>query len=67
MLGTRDSEIGALIEDTDTIKIKMNGEHYKVSKCVHEFRVQLFMQHYGAQDAFEVADPLLESTWNNWK
>jgi len=42
MLGTRDSEIAVVIEDTDLKTSKMAGEQFRVGKLPHQFRIDLF-------------------------
>lgn len=57
MLGDRDSEIGILVEDQHKIESTMGGIPYEVSKTAHDFRVQLFMEHFGCTKV-EVKDPI---------
>ncbi|KAG1511951.1 hypothetical protein G6F47_007715 [Rhizopus delemar] len=46
-LGNRDSEIAVIIEDTDTVESKMNGQPYKASRYAFTLRMQLFKEHLG--------------------
>lgn len=46
-MGDRDSEIAIVIEDTDMIESKMNGERYMATRFAATFRRQLFKQHLG--------------------
>ena len=43
MLGSRDSEVAVLIEDTELVVNKMNGEFIEVGKFSHSLRCHLFM------------------------
>jgi phospholipase D1/2 len=79
MLGTRDSEIACLIEDQDLVESTMADEPFLVGKFAHEFRQQIFAEHYGhsqrreetkeaqeTRDLEEVKDPMGEDFWDNW-
>ncbi|KAF9312591.1 hypothetical protein BG003_006127 [Podila horticola] len=46
-VGFRDSEIAIIIEDTDMVPSKMNGEPYQVGKLAHTLRTDLFKEHLG--------------------
>ncbi|KAL1650773.1 Phospholipase D1 [Diplodia intermedia] len=55
MLGSRDSEVAAIVRDTDMIPSFMAGKPYKVSKFAHTLRVRLMREHLGID-----VDELLE-------
>ena len=42
LLGSRDSEIDVIIEDTEMVPIKMNGHPYKAGRFAHSLRTHLF-------------------------
>ena len=63
MLGTWDSEIACLIEDKSLIDIKLGDETFWVGKFAHEFRKELFKEHFG----MEVIDPINEKWDELWK
>ncbi|KAF9373787.1 hypothetical protein CPB97_000315 [Podila verticillata] len=46
-LGYRDSEIAIIIEDSEKIQSKMNGEPYEAGKLAHSLRASLFKEHLG--------------------
>lgn len=47
MLGSRDSEIAAIVRDTDMIWSKMAGEDYQVGRFAHTLRMRLMREHVG--------------------
>jgi phospholipase D1/2 len=47
MLGNRDSEVAAIVRDTEMIDSFMGGEPYKVGKFPHTLRVRLMREHLG--------------------
>ncbi|KAG0046670.1 hypothetical protein BGZ83_008123, partial [Gryganskiella cystojenkinii] len=46
-VGFRDSEIAIIIEDTDIIDTRMNGQPYKAGRLPHTLRADLFKEHLG--------------------
>lgn len=47
MLGSRDSEVAAIVRDTELIDSFMAGQPYKVGKFPHTLRVRLMREHLG--------------------
>ncbi|ODV64295.1 phospholipase D ASCRUDRAFT_73949 [Ascoidea rubescens DSM 1968] len=47
MRGNRDSEVAAIVRDTDTVKIKMAGKPYIGGRFAHSLRVRLMREHLG--------------------
>jgi phospholipase D1/2 len=47
MLGNRDSEICAIIEDKDFVWSKMNGQSYRAGKFALSLRLRLWKEHLG--------------------
>ncbi|KAF2707892.1 phospholipase D [Pleomassaria siparia CBS 279.74] len=47
MLGNRDSEVAAVVRDTEMIDSYMGGEPYKVGKFPHTLRMRLMREHLG--------------------
>jgi phospholipase D1/2 len=47
MLGSRDSEVAAIVRDTDLISSRMAGKDYMVSRFAHDFRMRLMREHLG--------------------
>jgi phosphatidylserine/phosphatidylglycerophosphate/cardiolipin synthase-like enzyme len=62
MMGDRDSEIGARIEDNDMIESTMGGQKWKASKYAHDLRCRLQGMWTGAAPgstlAEEIKDPV---------
>ena len=74
MLGSRDSEVAVMLEDTDMVEGRMNGRAYKVGKFSHSLRCHLMREHLGLLDtevneasslSVELEDPLFHS--DIWK
>ncbi|KAF3760618.1 hypothetical protein M406DRAFT_20787, partial [Cryphonectria parasitica EP155] len=47
MLGSRDSEIAAIVRDTDMIWSQMAGKDYQVGRFAHTLRMRLMREHVG--------------------
>jgi phospholipase D1/2 len=47
MLGSRDSEVAAIVRDTEMLDSYMAGEPYKVGKFPHTLRMRLMREHLG--------------------
>ncbi|KAF2138543.1 uncharacterized protein K452DRAFT_87979 [Aplosporella prunicola CBS 121167] len=47
MLGSRDSEVAAIVRDTEMLPSMMAGKPYKVSRFAHTLRVRLMREHLG--------------------
>lgn len=64
LLGVRDTELAVLIEDTQTIQIRMSGEeNYQASVYAHNLRRECFSQIFGV--VLELTeDPLSLSFWD---
>lgn len=55
MLGSRDSEVAAIVRDTDMLWSTMNGQPYLVGRFPHTLRMRLMREHLGLD-----VDALLE-------
>ncbi|KAF2873550.1 hypothetical protein BDV95DRAFT_617300 [Massariosphaeria phaeospora] len=60
MLGSRDSEIAAIVRDTEMLDSYMAGEPYKVGKFPHTLRVRLMREHLGID-----TDEIGEDEWHS--
>ncbi|KAF2791254.1 phospholipase D [Melanomma pulvis-pyrius CBS 109.77] len=60
MLGSRDSEVAAIVRDTEMIDSYMGGEPYKVGKFPHTLRVRLMREHLGVD-----VDEVMEDEWQS--
>ncbi|KAH8710156.1 hypothetical protein GQ44DRAFT_714479 [Phaeosphaeriaceae sp. PMI808] len=58
MLGSRDSEIAAIIRDTEVLDSYMAGQPYKVGKFPHTLRMRLMREHLGID-----TDAIGEEEW----
>ncbi|KAF2020230.1 phospholipase D [Aaosphaeria arxii CBS 175.79] len=58
MLGSRDSEVAAVVRDTEMLDSYMAGEPYKVGKFPHTLRVRLMREHLGVD-----VDHIHEDEW----
>ncbi|TFB04393.1 Phospholipase D1 [Trichoderma ghanense] len=47
LLGSRDSEVAAIVRDTDMIASTMAGKPYKVGRFAHTLRMRLMREHLG--------------------
>lgn len=57
MRGSRDSEVAAVVRDTEMISSTMNGEKYMVGKFPHTLRLRLMREHLGvAVDILDVVE-----------
>ncbi|WCJ26915.1 phospholipase D P1 [Euphorbia peplus] len=67
LLGSRDSEIGVVIEDKEFIDSSMNGESWKAGKFTHSLRCSLWSEHLGltAGEMNKISDPVVETTYKD--
>ncbi|XVF31421.1 hypothetical protein REPUB_Repub16aG0144700 [Reevesia pubescens] len=65
LLGSRDSEIGVVIEDKEFLESSMNGEPWKAGKFAHSLRCSLWSEHLGLHpgEISKISDPVLEQTY----
>ncbi|ORY08356.1 hypothetical protein BCR34DRAFT_12903 [Clohesyomyces aquaticus] len=60
MLGSRDSEVAAIVRDTEMIDSYMGGEPYKVGRFPHTLRMRLMREHLGVD-----VDGIMEDEWQS--
>ncbi|KAJ1699336.1 hypothetical protein LUZ63_007848 [Rhynchospora breviuscula] len=67
LLGSRDSEIGVLIEDKDMFTSRMNGNLYKAGKFTHSLRISLWAEHLGLRrsEIDQIIDPIDHATYKD--
>jgi phospholipase D1/2 len=63
MLGNRDSEVAAIVEDTDMIPSYMAGQPYYVGKFAHNLRVRLMREHLGIDVDCCLEEELNDEEW----
>jgi phospholipase D1/2 len=64
MLGSRDSEIAVVVEDTKKVESKMNGARYEANAFAHNLRKNVFKITFGFDKDEDVQDPLSDEMWN---
>ena len=63
MLGDRDSEVAAVVRDTDMIWSRMNGHKYLVGRFAHTLRMRLMREHLGLDvDKIMVETPITKES-----
>ncbi|KAF6141252.1 hypothetical protein GIB67_024336 [Kingdonia uniflora] len=67
LLGSRDSEIGVLIEDKELVASSMNGKPWKAGKFSFSLRLSLWSEHLGlhAGEIGKISDPVVDSTYKD--
>lgn len=67
LLGSRDSEIGVVIEDKELIDSYMDGKPWKAGKFSSSLRLSLWSEHLGlpAGEVNRIMDPVVDSTYKD--
>eukprot|EP00268_Persea_americana_P049346 TRINITY_DN5288_c0_g1_i4.p1 TRINITY_DN5288_c0_g1~~TRINITY_DN5288_c0_g1_i4.p1 ORF type:complete len:804 (-),score=140.04 TRINITY_DN5288_c0_g1_i4:260-2671(-) len=67
LLGSRDSEIGVLIEDKDFVDSLMNGIPWKAGKFSRSLRLSLWSEHLGLHpgEISGISDPVDDATYKD--
>ncbi|CAN0914132.1 Phospholipase D zeta 2, partial [Linum grandiflorum] len=67
LLGSRDSEIGVLIEDKEFVESSMDGKPWKAGKLSYSLRCSLWSEHLGlnSDEVDKICDPVIESTYKD--
>ncbi|GMP76462.1 hypothetical protein CsSME_00033122 [Camellia sinensis var. sinensis] len=67
LLGSRDSEIGVLIEDKEFVDSSMGGKPWKAGKFSLSLRLSLWSEHLGlhAGEISQISDPVVDSTYKD--
>ncbi|KAL6146533.1 hypothetical protein ACLB2K_057211 [Fragaria x ananassa] len=65
LLGSRDSEIGVVIEDKEFLESSMAGQPWKAGKFSYSLRCSLWSEHLGlhAGEINQISDPVSDSTY----
>ncbi|KAK9664707.1 hypothetical protein RND81_14G062600 [Saponaria officinalis] len=65
LLGSRDSEIGVLIEDKEVITSRMGGKPWKAGKFSLSLRLSLWAEHLGLRpgEIPQIYDPVADTTY----
>ncbi|CAN1354944.1 Phospholipase D zeta 2 [Linum perenne] len=67
LLGSRDSEIGVLIEDKEFVESSMAGEPWKAGKLSYSLRCSLWSEHLGlnSNEVDKIRDPVADATYKD--
>nr|DAD38153.1 TPA_asm: hypothetical protein HUJ06_008794 [Nelumbo nucifera] len=67
LLGSRDSEIGVLVEDKDFLDSYMDGKPWKAGKFSLSLRLSLWSEHLGlrAGEINQIRDPVVDETYKH--
>ncbi|KAJ9549637.1 hypothetical protein OSB04_022180 [Centaurea solstitialis] len=67
LLGLRDSEIGVLIEDKESVDSYMGGNPWRAGKFSLSLRLSLWSEHLGlhSSEMNKISDPVSESTYKD--
>ncbi|KAF3600584.1 hypothetical protein F2Q69_00039159 [Brassica cretica] len=67
LLGSRDSEIGVVIEDKEFVESSMNGVKWMAGKFSYSLRCSLWSEHLGLQpgEVKMIEDPLNDATYQD--
>ncbi|KAG9459497.1 hypothetical protein H6P81_004005 [Aristolochia fimbriata] len=67
LLGSRDSEIGVLIEDKDFLDSSMGGKPWKAGKFAFSLRISLWSEHLGLYpgEVVRISDPIDDATYKS--
>ena len=66
-LGSRDSEMGVVLEDQEFVNSKMDGKPWRAGRFAHSLRLSLWSEHLGidASDVATILDPVGDVTYKN--
>ncbi|KAK4795592.1 hypothetical protein SAY86_027918 [Trapa natans] len=67
LLGSRDSEIGVIIEDKEFVASSMNGRPWRAGKFSHSLRCHLWAEHLGLNpgEICQIKDPVTDATYKD--
>ncbi|KAF3795715.1 Phospholipase D zeta 1 [Nymphaea thermarum] len=67
LLGSRDSEIGALIEDKEFVGSYMSGNPWKAGRFAYSLRISLWCEHLGLHPSenARIRDPVIDTTYRD--
>ncbi|XP_024392691.1 phospholipase D zeta 1 [Physcomitrium patens] len=65
LLGSRDSEMGVVLEDQEFVNSKMNGKPWRAGRFVHSLRLSLWSEHLGVDfsNIETIVDPVGDATY----
>ena len=64
MMGSRDSELAVVINDSKEVDTKMNGESFVANQFAYSLRTTCWSQIFGITDWQELSDPLDKKLWD---
>lgn len=67
LLGSRDSELGVVLEDNQFIRSVMNGKAWNAGRFAHSLRVSLWAEHLGLRPSQVnvIRDPVCDATYKD--
>ncbi|KAL9256264.1 Phospholipase D zeta 1-like protein [Drosera capensis] len=67
LLGSRDSEIGVLIEDKEIVASRMGGKPWKAGKFALGLRLSMWSEHLGLRggEVSQIYDPVADATYKD--
>ncbi|KAJ8766839.1 hypothetical protein K2173_009098 [Erythroxylum novogranatense] len=67
LLGSRDSEIGILLEDKELVNSSMGSKPWKAGKFSLSLRLSLWSEHLGLRtgEIHQIIDPIIDSTYKD--
>ncbi|XP_021721568.1 phospholipase D zeta 1-like [Chenopodium quinoa] len=67
LLGSRDSEIGVVIEDKEVVTSRMGGKPWKAGKFTMSLRLSLWAEHLGLRPSEipQIYDPVVDATYKD--
>lgn len=67
LIGTKDTELSAIIVDNDTTVIPVDDKNRAVRNFAHNLRLQLWQEHLGLTDPSSILDPVSDATHKIWQ
>lgn len=66
LIGSRDTELAAIIVDNATKLVAFDGKNRNVRNFAHDLRLKLWQEHLGLTSPSDILDPIADKTHNLW-